>query len=328
VLLVCLALRPALADDAQAILVVRVAGDERIVSRARAELVALGYNVVVMSAAGGVPEPLKSLASARQAHAALRSTPSNTGIELWVGDPSTGRTAFEEVVALETTERNDQLLALRATEVVRARLIESLISPRPREQSIERDVPPEPAPVLDSHNRHVLLSLEAGAGYLEHQQRLDGGFHGTFALRTSPHRSFALSAFLVLPLEKARLAGESGDATVDARIVGIGLEYVPVQQPFRAAFGGGAGLASIGFEGEAEPPLEARTGSIATAILSAHVAATVDVGWRVRLRPALMVAWSVPRVVVRIAGQEEAAWGQPLFLGTIGLEFGVLDSDL
>ncbi|HET8937627.1 MAG TPA: hypothetical protein VFN67_29490 [Polyangiales bacterium] len=95
----------------------RVAGDESIVLRLRAELSSYRFRVVEQPAAARRSKELSELAEERDAQAALRAKPDAMAVELWIR--AGGRTSEELVSA--GPGRNPEVLALRVTEAMRAR---------------------------------------------------------------------------------------------------------------------------------------------------------------------------------------------------------------
>jgi hypothetical protein len=110
------------------VLIVRVEGDDAIVSRLRAELRHEDWHVVELPArSADARRSLDSLAREHAASAGLRARPSQLAVELWVaaaGDHN--KAGSEEVLAGPRADLG--VLALRVTEVLRAR---GLVPPRP-----------------------------------------------------------------------------------------------------------------------------------------------------------------------------------------------------
>jgi hypothetical protein len=103
------------------VLIVRVARDAAVVARIRAELEANDWNVREIG-----PDPasargsLSALATSSRARAVLRMQPERGAIELWVSGEGDAA-GSGEVLVVPRGERDDALLALRATEALRAR---------------------------------------------------------------------------------------------------------------------------------------------------------------------------------------------------------------
>ncbi len=99
----------------------RVPRDTGVVARIRAELEANDWRVREIGPdASSARSALPPMAASARARAALRMQPSRGAIELWVASESDG-TGASELVRLPAGEQDDGLLALRATEALRAR---------------------------------------------------------------------------------------------------------------------------------------------------------------------------------------------------------------
>ncbi|HKP63158.1 MAG TPA: hypothetical protein VJV78_40755, partial [Polyangiales bacterium] len=101
--------------------IVRVPKDAAVIARIRAELEVNDWRVRELGPdSNSARAPLAGLVTAAGARAALRMQPERPAIELWVasdGDAAGGG----EVVSLPGDEHDDSLLAVRATEALRAR---------------------------------------------------------------------------------------------------------------------------------------------------------------------------------------------------------------
>jgi hypothetical protein len=113
---------PAAAQDTVGtVLIVRVPKDTAVVARIRAELEANDFWVrEVGPDTASARAPLPVLAANAGARAALRMQTARSAIELWVASEG-GASGGGEVVRLPNDDRDDALLAVRATEAMRAR---------------------------------------------------------------------------------------------------------------------------------------------------------------------------------------------------------------
>lgn len=109
------------AQSSGAVVLVRVAGDERIALRLRAELRSQGWRVFDVSPRGdAASRPLDAWAGHRGADAVLRAVPRQLAIELWVeraGDQS----GNVELITATGLTADASVLALRVAEALRAR---------------------------------------------------------------------------------------------------------------------------------------------------------------------------------------------------------------
>lgn len=103
------------------VVIVRVPRDAAVIARIRAELEANEWRVRELGPdSNSARAPLASLMTVANARAALRMQPERAAIELWVASESDAA-GSGEVVALPGGELDDALLAVRATEALRAR---------------------------------------------------------------------------------------------------------------------------------------------------------------------------------------------------------------
>src|SRR5690606_38478491 len=120
--------RPAAAAPSRQvrIVLIRAAGDERLALRLRAELMALGWEVVELESGGPPPVPTSG---GHRGLAALRVSPSGNQLELWIDRGEGVHNATPESIPIEDLP-SDEARAVRAAEVLRARLIElDLVEP-------------------------------------------------------------------------------------------------------------------------------------------------------------------------------------------------------
>jgi hypothetical protein len=102
------------------ILLVRSAGDEGVVARVRAELIASGFRIVELRRDDRLERlSLSDLARKQGATAAVRINAHDPQIELWVARADVDAGVSERIVA-DSKNTNDAVLALRTTEALRA----------------------------------------------------------------------------------------------------------------------------------------------------------------------------------------------------------------
>src|ERR1035437_9780285 len=100
--------------------------DDPILPRLRAELGAMGFDLVEMLADDGAPAraALEENARSLGAIAAVRLVPSGGGVEVWIVDRVTGKTVLREIVRPEgPSGEADAMVAMRAVELLRASLL-------------------------------------------------------------------------------------------------------------------------------------------------------------------------------------------------------------
>lgn len=311
--------------SAQEIAVARTPGDQRIAGRLNAELGALGLSVKqVITQSGDSPTTLKQIARDAGAVAALRASPSKTGIELWVLDPRTGGTAFEEVVTLDTG-RNDELLALRAVEVLRARLLRVGVAAETHEQP-EPLEPPAPQlvdRVPAAPPGHALLAVDVHGGYAHHLNDIGGATTALLGLTVAPTPRWSGSAMVLPAVESSTLEAEEGSAEVTSTLLGFGADYLILPGRIGLSAGAGGTLGIITIRGAASYPYLGRKDRIITGLPFIRTEGLLMMANNLSLRLGVMAGLATPPTVIRFDGREVASWGQPLVLATLGIRAGV-----
>lgn len=103
-------------------MLVRVAGDDRIATRLRAELRSHAWRVIELNPRGDQPQSLDTLAANRGATAALRARPRQLAVELWVApQPGSDGAGSDELIVATGVSADAGVLALRVSEALRAR---------------------------------------------------------------------------------------------------------------------------------------------------------------------------------------------------------------
>ena len=314
----------AIAQAEPSVLLVRVPGDGRISARLRAELLALGYQIIEVHGQR-LPRPLASLGTRRGVIAALRSTPSRTGVELWIGATARGA-ATEELVTSNAGGRHE-LLAIRAVETLRARLIELGVREAP---------PPDVAPVLDLGAENELppspgaedhpppFGLALGLGVTDSPGGIGGSVLAVAALGWQPLSRWAFQGFGTTQLSSTKLGDERGDADVSLWFAGVVVERFLVTGPARLALGAGMSVVVLRAAGEtAAPPLEVRAQSVVTPAPLLRISLRTSLSRAVGLRADLNGAIATPGVVVSFADDEIARWGRPFTWATLALDVGL-----
>lgn len=163
-----------------------------------------------------------------------------------------------------------------------------------------------------------LLSLDAGmaaswaaggAGVTPHVLL---GLRGGFATR------WAASATALLPLAGKDVVAPEGEAHLSWRLFAGALSYgLPVQAPWFASAGLGAGLSVIDVRGEARPEFEGRRDRLLTGSYFVELGAGGRLASWLALRATLLTGLNAPRPVLEFDAREVASLGR--FFGVLGL---------
>jgi hypothetical protein len=315
-----LAQAPVIADR---IVLVRTTGHDAATARVRAELESDGWQVVDLDARG---EPLETIASSRNAVAAIRVESDPPTVEVWVADPATGATASDEIL---TGDRgSDAVLAVRAVEALRARLLKLGIAapqsakPAPPAIRPERLRSPPPPPPLPAHRPWW---VSAGPSVITSRGKLGPAAGATLSLSAAVHDRALVGLRLWVPGTAARLTEPEGEvnAWLGFAALGVGIELIRPDAAWSSRASLGAGGLLFHYGGEADAPYHARSSTLFTG----QAVAAWDLGYRldprlgIRLEPSVGVTF--PRPVVRVVGRTATSWGRPW----LGLSF-VAEFDL
>jgi hypothetical protein len=318
--------RPGFANAGALIAVVRDAdSDERTLTRLRAELDALGLRVVEVSAPTGAESPRNLERAARDvgAFAALRIVSWERGIEVWIADRVTGKTVLRELVAAPG-EATDEVVALRAVELLRASLLELEL---PQAHAGEVPAPPavqrlvsRPRRLGSSFAPHFELDLGAGA------LLSPGGVAPTWQLVVSgrvvvvPRLGFEVT--LSLPTLPSTIDEPEGSAEMSVFMGGVGLaaELLPRTSPWLLRAAAGAGAAALRLVGSARPAYVGRTDTVVVALPYGRLDLLYRIGPIFRLGGSIGAGLAFPRAAVSFADRRVATWGRPAGSGALLLE--------
>jgi hypothetical protein len=317
----------AIAQQPLLVAIVRGKGDEMIVGRLVAELSALGFEVAELPDPSPATTPLAELADRARAVALLRPK-GRSQIELWVRDPNTGETAFAEIVT-ESEQRGHDVVALRAVEVLRARLVRLGITttstePPPPAPAPE---PPPPAPPKAPEivgPRPKLLWVDLGPAAEASAGGIGPQWMASAALRIEPHAKFSVAAFGLFPLVGSRLSGPEGRAEVSLTLFGASVGYHVLEPPWTLSLGPAVAVALVDLEAfETSAEYAGRDARIVTAAALGELAVTGTLSQSFRLRVAVGAGSSLGPATVRFAGRDVASWGQPFATFGVMLEAAV-----
>jgi hypothetical protein len=314
------------------VVLVRPAPDNEIVSEAlvrlQGELESLGFTVSVVDTPPETdPKRLtESAGRALSSAATIVMFDRTEGVlELWIADRLTGKTVVRQVAVGDTDGRSRaQVLAIRAAELLRASLAETLLQPS------EAPEPEAPSPPAVAHwmqasitppaPHPVRVGLEAGAGVF-------GSFSGLGpAVVPMVRARMSLGEYVALRVGAAGL-GTSSKVEGVAATADVSQEVVLADGQVRFLPGAlvqptlslGAGAYGMLVQGEAAWPYEGRSGSQ----WSPAFAATVGVA--VRLHASLELALEGQAIVatssptVRFFQDEPARGGRPSYLASLSL---------
>ncbi len=293
--------------------------DDPFAERIRAEVSALGLEVVVVEPwrTGEPVESLDAAGRAVQAAAAIRMVPSRKGVEVWVANQPTGRSLLRQLIVDENPGApNEGLVALQTAELLRTTLLSRSDLPPapPRTPTVEQPKPPPPPPPSPP-----VAGLQAAGGVLYSPGAGNAAMQLWLTGAYAVARPFGVAVDVSGPLGSSTIDGPEGSARVRSWLVGatLFLRRDPPESRLYGIAAAGGGVIHQSADANANAPLLARSASTNAATIYARVDAGVTATrWlRVGLRGAAGV---VPQgVSIRFAGNEAAVWGRPFLVGLL-----------
>lgn len=332
------------------VVVVAPAEPNAVATRVRDELRLLGLDVVVVQETDARRD-LPQIARANDAAAAVRVDESAT-ISIWV-DPGPGITGGE--LHVEDTGGDSGVLALRAVELVRARLLPVPAGEAPggaapassgattppalrgpgAPASPATSAPPRVARPAATERDDGDLRGARGARaetprgfrlYVEPTLAVDGGgVSAAPSIRLGAGRNvspwLSITATAVVPTLAGRVEADGGSVDVRTALVGAGLEAsLASSGPWSTGVEAGLAAALVAYSGDAAAPLRAQSGTAWAVAPWASLGARYRLGRNVALRADAAIALLRPEPVLRIAGREIASVGAPAGLFSFGVE--------
>ncbi|WP_437813694.1 hypothetical protein [Sorangium sp. So ce1078] len=335
-LLLCTASPAASGEPARVVLVRPGAADPSIseaLIRIRGELVADGFDVELLDAqSASAPRPTMDDAGQQAGSAALIGlflAPDGQAAELWVVDPRTNKTLVRRIDTRgEAREHIVEVLAVRAVELLRASLLELLMSSRrsavpaaaPPPSKVSRQVSRGTERSLDHQSRRSMWGVELGGVLLVSPGGIGPALLPVARLRVAPLGPIEGRLSLAGLGTSPRVAGPQGSATVQQRFGLVELAALPWPElRLRPRFSVGLGALHIAVDGEAAWPYRGVHG--AQWAFAADAGAGVEFGIVRRIDVVLeahaLVAHPVP--VVRFVETEAARGARPALLGSLSL---------
>jgi hypothetical protein len=302
--------------------------DDPITRRLRAELGALGFEVVAGRRERDAPSraSLESIARSSGAVAAIRVVPSPEGVEVWIADRVTGKTVLREVVAGGAGDAEPAVVAVRAVELLRASLLEIEAPHPPRgEEPAGPQVRALVAPAARAAADRVAparLTFGIGPAVTASPGGLGGSTSVLATLRWWPADRIGVGSFVMFPAGTIRVDGPEGEALVSATVIGAGARWALADRSdtWLPELGAGVSIVTTRMDGLGYTPYIGASDrvTVAAPYLDGGLGIALSPGLRLRVEALGGVA--TPRPVVRFAGREAATWGRPFAVGALCLE--------
>lgn len=314
------------------VILVGASWSDPMVARMRDELGVLGFEVDII-VGSATSADLAALARSRGAAAAARVDAAASAIDLWVDPTSEPGTIAE----LRIDGPGDPaLLALRAVELLRGRLIHpapvpTLDAAPSADAGAPRPAPPEAKPLPAAAPVPAVAPSPRAAGpfalFVAPAALLSPG-----GLPPTPHVHLGAEWYPVdrvgveivtfLPTVPATASAPEGSVALRILELGGGLHGTLTDPSADLSLGVGLGLSAmlLMFDGEAAAPFVAERGSRWIASPYASIRAAYRVYPRLAVRADIFTTIARPEPVIRIAGREVASFGQPAVFLSLGIE--------
>ncbi len=301
-------------------------------TRARAELDAAGFHVVVTTAKES--DTRKSLESAVAeagaiAAIAIESDPSSTIAQVWVSERLTHKLSVRRV---ETREAGDTpaLLAIRSVELLRASLIElrspatddqdaAPLAPAVAKLTASRSGRSGPNGIGTDDSGREAVSGRSGWGF---ELGLAGILNVDPAnpalapvLRASYGSKMGMGARMtwIGPSVGPGLRGVLGKASLTQELaVGEIVFAPPMRRPFVAQASGGIGVYHVSASGDLKNPQIAKSGGVAAFAATVGAGAGVLLSNHFVLGAEVLAGFTAPKVVIDMGAQRVGSVGQPI----------------
>ena len=249
------------ADSKLRVVIVVDESDDPFAERIKAEVSALGFEVVAIEPwrTGESVESLDAVGRANQAAAAIRMIASRKGVEVWIANQPTGRSLMRQLIVDERPAPNEGLVALQTAELLRTTLLSrSDVPPKaPPPPSVPSEKPPgvAPPPPSSSGRRR---QHPGRRGRAVHPRRRSGAaalVHGR-ARHRAPVRP---RAGRQRAAGRGSVTGPEGAANVRTWLAGISV-FVRRERPDSLVYAiaaAGAALIHLTADATANPPLVA-----------------------------------------------------------------------
>jgi hypothetical protein len=313
------------ADARLRVLIVIDESDDPFAERIRAEVSALGLEVVAVEPwkTGEPVESLEAVGRANQAAAAIRMVASRKGVEVWVANQPTGRSLLRQLVVDERPGTpNEGLVALQTAELLRTTLLsrsEAPTKPPPPRAPPPPVVPPQ---ITASPPPPAIGGLQAGAGTLFSPGAGVPALQLWISVSRIVTGPLGIALDVSAPLRAGTLNGPEGSARIDAWLGGAAL-FLRHERPEKGLYAtGAAGLAVIRLSaaGSTSAPLIASNQSATAGALYARADGGIDVTRWLRVGVRLAAGVVPSGIDVKFAGNDAGTWGRPFLAGLLLLD--------
>jgi hypothetical protein len=314
----------AASDAPLRVLIVVDDSDDPFAERIKAEVSALGFEVVAIEPwrTGESIESLEAVGRANQAAAAIRMIASRKGVEVWIANQPTGRSLMRQLIVDERPVPNEGLVALQTAELLRTTLLSrSEVPPAARAAAAGATPPANPPAIAAPPPGPPSASVQAAAGVL-FSPGADPSIQAWLTAGYVVVPPIGVALDVSVPLRPSTISGPEGSASVRPWLVGASLfarHDWPNARLYGIAAAGGA-LIRLNADATTSAPLVANSGSTTAAALYVRADGGVEATRRLHLGIRGVVGAVPQGVPVRFAGNEAAVWGRPFLAGLMLVE--------
>ncbi|MEM6990792.1 MAG: hypothetical protein AAF721_09850 [Myxococcota bacterium] len=311
------------ADAIPRVAIVAASASDPLVIALQGELGTLGFaaDTVVERDAEVTYKDLRAVGQQRAVTAAIWISPDHGEIVIWVDDRGNGRTIIRELPAESESE---DVVVLRAVELLRASLRELQSTDAPSESDGPDPVEPVPQPRVRAEPKpeRPRWLVDLGPGLTAAPGGVGVSASVGASLRFMPHRVIGVRVAALAPTLGPRVEGAEGSARVSIAHVVAGPHVVLVSPKRRLQpdLGLGLGLSVVRVDGQATTPFVGQTDHVVgfAARLGAGLAVVLHPSWALRLDAAAGV--TTPTARVAFGARTIARFGQPFGLGVLAVE--------
>jgi len=308
----------------------RSASATELLERLRGELLSVGFEVTVRDRPGEAElgsvaaEPwVRSLAAEGKFEAAVDLVGGAVAVDVWIIDDARHFQLLARVDLDSNSENASKGLAIRASEVLRARLFETHTGAEPqRPDSARAPEPPPVAPRAEAARGPEGLGFEVGAAVLTSLDGVGPAVLPLVRLDWAIEPRFLLQATFAGFGTRPSVTTAAGEAEVGMHYGLLGAAYRLNWQHRVSPFGAlSLGALRTTVEGRAEAPRESHSINQWSFLVDASLGAALQLSSQFAVLLAGHAQFAEPYVAIHFGEQQVASLGRPNLLLT--LTFGV-----
>jgi len=333
--LVCAVAHRARADNNHRVILLRPLISDDIATeaqaRVRGELVAAGFEVIVIAQEPGVQlrdgvETAGRYMSALAAYAIRTETSAagNSTAEIYVSDRLRNKLLTEKsLLDRKDAGHGAAVLAVQAVELLKASLADYWLGaaepPPPPPPPPPAETPPVPIALPEPGQGTALVGLEMGLAFLEHFGRTGGALLPSVKISLAPQRWFAARLSVAGLGPGNSIEADAGTAALQQELGTLELLLVPLRRRWGSAFvAAGGGVYHLHLLGSGNEPYVGRSASSWSAVGLAGLGLRIDFTRHLAAVSEAQTLFLFPPPEVRFADALLGRVGQPSLLASAG----------